>query len=54
MIVNDCAEFVYLFFGAIKAGVFPVPLNTLLRANDFAFIIEDSQCAAVVYSSELA
>jgi benzoate-CoA ligase family protein len=54
MIVNDCAEFVCLFFGAIKAGVFPVPLNTLLRADDFAFIIEDSQCAAVVYSSDLA
>ena len=54
MVVNDCPEFVYLFFGAIKAGVLPVPLNNLLRANDFAFIFEDSQCAAVVYSPEFA
>lgn len=54
MIVNDCPEFVYLFFGAIKVGVLPVPLNNLLRANDFAFIFEDSQCAAVVYSPEFA
>lgn len=50
MVVNDCPEFVYLFFGAIKAGILPVPLNNLLRSNDFAFIFEDSQCAAVVYS----
>jgi benzoate-CoA ligase family protein len=54
MVVNDCPEFVYLFFGAIKAGVCPIPLSNLLRANDFAFIFQDSQCAAVVYSSECA
>lgn len=54
MVVNDCPEFVYLFFGAIKAGVLPVPLNNLLRSNDFAFIFEDSQCAAVVYSLDFA
>lgn len=54
MVINDCPEFVYLFFGAIKAGVLPVPLNNLLRANDFAFIFADSQCAAVVYSPEFA
>lgn len=54
MVVKDCPEFVYLFFGAVKAGVLPVPLNNLLRANDFAFIFEDSQCAAVVYAAEFA
>jgi benzoate-CoA ligase family protein len=54
IIVKDCPEFVYLFLGAIKAGVYPVPLNTLLRANDFSFIINDSQCAALVYSPEFA
>jgi benzoate-CoA ligase family protein len=54
MIIKDCPEFIYLFFGAVKAGVLPVPLNTLLRANDFAFIFEDSRCATVVYSPEFA
>ncbi|MCP4384281.1 MAG: AMP-binding protein, partial [Hyphomicrobiales bacterium] len=42
MIVRDCPEFVYLFWGAIKAGFVPVPLNTLLRAADYHFMIEDS------------
>ena len=33
MVVKDCAEFFYLFWGAIKAGFVPVPINTLLRAQ---------------------
>jgi hypothetical protein len=31
MVVKDCPAFFYLFWGAIKAGIVPVPLNTLLR-----------------------
>lgn len=54
MVVNDCPEFFFLFWGAIKAGIIPVPLNALLRANDFAFYIQDSECAGLVYSPEFA
>ncbi|MCP4328494.1 MAG: benzoate-CoA ligase family protein [Alphaproteobacteria bacterium] len=54
MIVKDCPEFFYLFWGAIKSGIIPVPVNTLLRAADYTFMIEDSGCAAVVYSPEYA
>jgi benzoate-CoA ligase family protein len=54
MMVKDCHAFYYLFWGAIKAGVVPVPINTLLRAKDYRFMIEDSGCAAVVYSPEFA
>ena len=54
MMVKDCAEFYFLFWGAIKAGIVPVPLNTMLRAKDYAFMVEDSGCAAVVYSPEFA
>ena len=35
MIVKDCPQFVYLYYGAIKAGIVPVPINTLLRAKDY-------------------
>ncbi len=54
MVVKDCPEFFYLFWGAIKAGVVPVPLNTLLRSDDYRYMVEDSQCAAVVWSPEFA
>lgn len=54
MAVLDGPAFFYLFWGAIKAGIVPVPLNTLLRAGDYAYMINDSGCAAVVFSPELA
>ena len=54
MVVKDCPEFIYLFFGAIKAGAVPVPVNTLLRTSDYQFLIEDSECAALVHSAEFA
>jgi len=43
-----------VFWGAIKAGFVPVPLNTLFRADDYRFLIADSGCAAIVYSPEYA
>ena len=52
LVVKDCPEFFYLFWGAIKAGIVPVPLNTLLRADDYRYNIEDSQCAGFFWSPE--
>jgi benzoate-CoA ligase family protein len=54
MLVKDCPEFFYLFWGAIKVGIVPVPLNVILRAADYRTILEDSGCAAVMFSPELA
>ncbi len=54
LVVKDCPEFFYLFWGAIKAGVIPVPLNTILRAADYEGIIRDSACSGVAFSPELA
>lgn len=54
MIVKDCPAFFYVFWGAIKTGIIPVPLNTLLRAKDYQYMIEDSGAAAVIYSPEFA
>jgi len=52
--VKDCPAFFYIFWGAIKAGFVPVPVNTLLRANDYRFILENSGGAAAIYSPEFA
>jgi len=54
MVLEDCPAFFYLFFGAIKAGIVPVPVNTLLRAPDYAYIVADSGCRLVVYSPAFA
>ena len=54
MVVKDCPLFFYLFWGAIKAGFVPVPLNTLLRAPDYRVVIENARAACIVWSPEFA
>jgi acyl-coenzyme A synthetase/AMP-(fatty) acid ligase len=54
MMVKDCPEFFYLFWGAIKASIVPVPVNTLWRAADYTFVLQDSGCRICVYSPEFA
>ena len=41
------------FLGAIKAGVVPIPLNTLLTESDYRFMLEDSRVSALVVSEAL-
>lgn len=54
MIVRDCVDWFSLFWGAIKAGVAPVPVNTMLRAKDYTYMIEDSGAALVIWSDDFA
>ena len=53
LIMLDTVELPAVFWGAIKAGVVPIPLNTLLPPDAWRFMIEDSRAAAVVISAEL-
>ena len=51
--VKDCPEFFFLFWGAVKLGAIPVPLNSLAPASDFEFIIQHSKCSALFFSQEM-
>jgi 4-hydroxybenzoate-CoA ligase len=53
LILQDTPAFAVSFFGAIKAGIVPVPLNTLWRAKDYAHAIGDSGARALVISASL-
>ncbi len=53
MIVLDTIEFPVIFWGCLKAGVVPIPLNTLLSAEYFEIILNDSRARALFVSSEL-
>lgn len=53
MIMLDTVDLPVVFWGAIKAGVVPIPLNTLLTPDQWHFMIEDSRADAVVVSPEL-
>src|SRR4029077_2279010 len=51
MIMLDTVDFPMVFLGAIRAGVVPVPLNTLLTADQYAYILADCR-ARVLFVSE--
>jgi 4-hydroxybenzoate-CoA ligase len=53
MFVLDQIEFPQIFWGAIKAGVLPVPLNTLLATDIYRTILEDSRATIAFVSAEL-
>lgn len=52
--LTDTRDFPTVFLGAIRAGVIPVPLNTLLTSDDYAWILQNSGAVAVFVSEELA
>ncbi|MEL6886165.1 MAG: benzoate-CoA ligase family protein [Pseudomonadota bacterium] len=53
MLVLDQVEFPVLFWGALKAGVIPVPLNTLLATPVYDQILRDSRATTLVVSETL-
>jgi len=53
LVALDSPEFVYSFWGAIKIGAVPVPVNTFMRTEDYAYLLNDSRAGIVVVSSEV-
>jgi 4-hydroxybenzoate-CoA ligase len=51
MIMLDTVDFPVVFLGAIRAGVVPVPLNTLLTSDQYAYVLADCR-ARVLFISE--
>ena len=51
--LDDSIDFVTCFLGAIKAGVVPIPTNTLLKAADYEFMLADSRARCLVVSGYL-
>ena len=54
LVLLDGVDFVTCFFGAIRSGLVPIPLNTLFPAEDLAYILSDSRAGAAVVSDPLA
>ena len=49
----DTIDFPVCFLGAIKAGVVPIAVNTLLTAQDYAYMLTDSRARIAVVSEAL-
>jgi benzoate-CoA ligase family protein len=53
LLLLDCPEFVYSFFGAIKSGAVAVPVNTLWKSPDYEYVLNDSRAGVVIVSEAL-
>jgi benzoate-CoA ligase len=53
LLLHDGPAFAYSFFGAIKAGIVPVPVNTLWKDADYRYVLSDSRATLLVVGEEL-
>jgi benzoate-CoA ligase len=53
LLLLDTPDFAACFFGAIKIGAVPVPVNTLLRPSDYQYLLNDSHARVAVVSQAL-
>jgi 4-hydroxybenzoate-CoA ligase len=53
LLLQDTIDFPIAFWGTMRAGAVPVPINTLLTAETVGYILADCRTAAVVMSAGL-
>src|SRR5947209_4398442 len=53
LVMLDTVDFPIAFWGAIRAGIVPVPINTLLPPDITGYILADSRAAALFVSAPL-
>ena len=53
LLMLDVPEMVFAFFGAIKIGAVPIPINTLWTSADYEFVLRDSHASVAVVSASL-
>ena len=53
MLMFDVIEFPVIFWGSLKSGVVPIPINTLLSHEIIETILNDSRAKAIFISYDL-
>ena len=53
LLLLDTPEFPYCFFGGIKIGAVPIPINTLLKPSEYEYILNDSRVRVLIVSEAL-
>jgi benzoate-CoA ligase len=53
LLMHDSVDWPVAFLGALFAGVVPVAVNTLLTADDYAYMLQHSRARAAVVSAAL-
>ena len=51
--VPDCPEFLAVYFGAMKIGAVPVPVNTMATGEDLVYYLNDSRAKILVTTADV-
>jgi benzoate-CoA ligase len=52
MLMLDVPQFYAIFWGAVKIGAVPIPVNTMLTPADYEYYLNDSRARVLVISDE--
>lgn len=53
LLLLDTPDFACCFFGAIKIGAIPIPLNTLLKPEEYQYMLNDSRARVLIVADSL-
>jgi 4-hydroxybenzoate-CoA ligase len=53
VLMLDVPQFYAVFWGAIKIGAVPIPVNTMLTSDDYEYYLNDSRAKCLVVSEQL-
>jgi 4-hydroxybenzoate-CoA ligase len=53
ILMLDIPQFYAIFWGAIRIGALPIPVNTMLTPSDYEFYLNDSRARVLAVSEEL-
>jgi 4-hydroxybenzoate-CoA ligase len=53
LLMLDIPQFYAIYWGAIKIGAIPVPVNTMMMPEDYEYYLNDSRARVLVVSEEL-
>lgn len=54
LLLHDAVDYPVAFWGALRAGIVAIPLNTYLTVPQYAYILADSRASALIATAPLA
>ncbi|WP_044895747.1 benzoate-CoA ligase family protein [Bacillus alveayuensis] len=53
LVCHDIPEFIYSFFGAMKIGVVPIPVNTMMQPSDYEYFLNNSRAKGLMIHEDI-
>jgi long-chain acyl-CoA synthetase len=54
ILMENCPEYIISYFAVLRAGGIVIPINNFLTADEISYILKDSGCNILIYSSKFS